>query len=128
MFPGQVAAQRVPRHEGGGSFVAVELIGHLLLRRSPSRKSMFRKSMGSGDNGKPHKRGRTWEPGVRKEVVLRAMSSPLVFCPKGRKHRCEAYLGRWRAQETADLLMVPTESQGSVFRLSSVGGLGLAVF
>lgn len=27
----QVAAKRVPRHEGGGSFVAVELIGHLLL-------------------------------------------------------------------------------------------------
>lgn len=44
-------------HEGGGSFfVVVELIGHLLL--PSSRKSMFRKSMGSGDNGKPHKR---WE-------------------------------------------------------------------
>lgn len=36
--------------------MVVELIGHLLL--PPSRKSMFRKSMGSGDNGKPHKRSR----------------------------------------------------------------------
>jgi len=40
---------------GGGSFAAIELIGHLLFPVPPLRKSMFRKSMGSGDNGKPHK-------------------------------------------------------------------------
>lgn len=68
-------------HEGGGSFfVVVELIGHLLL--PPSRKSMFRKSMGSGDNGKPHKRSETWERTFARKshaALLRTIYS-FAFC------------------------------------------------
>lgn len=72
---------------GGGDdrfFAAIELIDHLLSSLLSLRKSMFRKSMGSGDNGKPHQakdQERTWERTVegsrrRPYITYRSPSSP----------------------------------------------------
>jgi len=74
---------------GGGSFAAIELIGHLLFPVPPLRKSMFRKSMGSGDNGKPHKartrRGHGNGPSQGSRTVLYGVSSLFVFCPQSER-------------------------------------------
>lgn len=83
----------------GGSFAAIELIGHLLFPVPPLRKSMFRKSMGSGDNGKPHKARDSEKPGedmgtdLRKEVERQcSVSLRLLSAKWTRECACELVL------------------------------------
>lgn len=86
VFRGPCGVHGVPRHEG--AFFLRFLRGHRIngpsaasrAVRAPSRKSMFRKSMGSGDNGTPHKRaGQDMGTSVRKEVAYASPSHDRFF-------------------------------------------------